>query len=243
MSEQAGSRVIVVCSDEARNGKTLVSRLLIDHMLMTGHDPYVFDCDEPRGRIRRFYPDDSTLIDIEKTSGQIRLFDTILAQPGRDYLIDLPSHGLDTFFTVVEDLDFINAAHEVRVELVIAYVLDQTPESVMIARDLRGAYSAETFYLFRNAWNGNPLVSRQAREVYEEIEPDTVFNLPLLDREAMTAAEEPPFSFVDFLNGNSSRLPPAARLRLRSFLSEVFGQFQRRELSLDLGSLKKMGLI
>ena len=108
MSERAGSRVFVVCSDEARNGKTLVSRLLVDHLLMTGYDPYVFDCDEPRGRIRRFYPDASTLIDIEKTSGQIRLFDTILAHPDRDYVVDLPAHGLDTFFTVVEDLDFIN---------------------------------------------------------------------------------------------------------------------------------------
>jgi len=243
VSERAGSRVFVVCSDEARNGKTLVARLLMDHLLMTGHTPQVFDCDEPRGRIRRFYPDVSTPIDIEKTSGQIRLFDTILAEPDRDYVIDLPSHGLDTFFTVVEDLDFINAAHEVRVELVIAYILDQTAESVMIARDLRGAYSAETFYLFRNAWNGNPLVHRQAREVYEEIEPDTVFTLPLLDREAMTAAEEPPFSFVEFLDGRYTALQPALRLRLRSFLSEVFGQFQRRELSLDLGSLKKMGLI
>ena len=243
MSERAGSQVFVVCSNEARNGKTLVSRLLMDHLLMIGHTPHVFDCDEPRGRIRRFYPDDSTLIDIEKTSGQIRLFDTILAQPKRDYVIDLSSHALDTFFTVVEDLDFINAAHEVRVELVIAYLLDQTAESVMIARDLRGAYSAETFYLFRNAWNGNPLVTRQGREVYEEIEPDTVFSLPLLDRAAMAAAEEPPFSFVEFLEGRYTHVPPALRLRLRSFLSEVFGQFQRRDLSLDLGSLKKMGLI
>jgi hypothetical protein len=243
VSEQAGSRVFVVCSDEARNGKTLVSRLLMDHLLMTGFNPHVFDCDAPRGRIRRFYPDDSTLIDVEKTSGQIQLFDTILAQPQRDYVIDLPSHGLGTFFTVVEDLDFINAAHEVRVEFVIAFVLDQTAESVMIARDLRGAYSAETFYLFRNAWNGNPLVTRQGREVYEEIEPDTVFSLPLLDREAMAIAEDPPFSFVEFLDGEHTTIQPALRLRLRSFLSEVFGQFQRRDLSLDLGSLKKMGLI
>ena len=94
-----------------------------------------------------------------------------------------------------------------------------------------------------NAWNGNPLVTRQGREVYEEIEPDTVFSLPLLDREAMAAAEEPPFSFVEFLEGRYTHVPPALRLRLRSFLSEVFGQFQRRDLSLDLGSLKKMGLI
>lgn len=243
MSERAGSRIFVVCSDEARNGKTLTARLLMDHLLMTGHDVHVFDCDEPRGRIRHFYPDRSTQIGVEKTSGQIKMFDKILGEPGRDYIIDLPSHELDTFFTVVDDLDFINAAHDARIELVIAYVLDQTATSVMTARDLRGAYATETFYLIRNAWNGNPLVTRQARDVYEEIEPDAVFNLPLLDREAMAAAEEAPFSFIEFQDGIYTTLQPSLRLRLRSFLSEVFGQFQRRELSLDLGSLKKMGLI
>ena len=174
--------MFVVCSDEARNGKTLTARLLMDHLLVTGRNPFVFDCDEPRGRIKGFYPDRSMLISVEKTSGQIRLFDTILAEPDRDYVVDLPAHALDTFFTVIDDLDFVNAAHDVRIELVIVYVLDQTAISVMTARDLRGAYAAETFYLIRNAWNGNPLVSRQAREVYEEIEPDAVFSLPLLDR-------------------------------------------------------------
>ncbi len=243
MSERAASRMFVVCSDEARNGKTLTARLLMDHLLVTGRNPYVFDCDEPRGRIKGFYPDRSMLISVEKTSGQIRLFDTILAEPDRDYVVDLPAHALDTFFTVIDDLDFINAAHDVRIELVIVYVLDQTAISVMTARDLRGAYAAETFYLIRNAWNGNPLVTRQAREVYEEIEPDTVFNLPLLDRQTMLVAEDPPFSFIEFQDGRYTTLQPAMRLRLRSFLSEVFRQFQRRELSLDLGSLKKLGLI
>jgi hypothetical protein len=210
--------MIVVCSDEARNGKTLTARLLMDHLLMTGHNPHVFDCDDPRGRINRFYPDRSTLIGVEKTSGQIRLFDKILAEPDRDYIVDLPAHELGTFFTVIDDLDFINAAHDAHLELVIAYVLDQTATSVMTARDLRGAYATETFYLVRNAWNGNPLVT-------------------------MAAAEEPPFSFIEFQEGTYTTLPPSLRLRLRSFLSEVFGQFQRRELSLDLGSLKKLGLI
>jgi hypothetical protein len=232
-----------VCSDEARNGKTLTARLLTDNLLMTGRNPHVFDCDEPRGRINRFYPDRSTHLDIEKTSGQIRMFDTILAEPARDYVIDLPSHGLDSFFTVVDDLDFINAAHDAGTELVIAFLLDQTATSVMTARDLRGAFSTESFCLVRNAWNGNPLITRQAREVYEEIEPDAVFHIPLVDREAIAIAEEPPFSFLGFSEGQYGGLTPMVRLRLRSFLTDVMGQFQSRELSLDLGSLKEMGLI
>ena len=243
VSQRAGTRITVVCSDEARNGKTLTARLLADNLLMTGRDPFVFDCDDPRGRITRFYPERSRLLDIAKTSGQIRMFDAILAEPARDYIIDLPAHGLDPFFTVVDDLDFINAAHDAGTELVISYVLDQTPTSVMTARDLRGAFSTESFYLIRNAWNANPLTKRQVREVYEEIEPDAVFHLPLVDREAMSIAEEAPFSFFAFAEGRYGGLTPMVRLRLRSFLSEVMEQFQSKELSLDLGTLKQMGLI
>ena len=101
----------VVCSDESRNGKTLTARLLTDHLLLTGRDPHVFDCDDPRGHINRFFPARSTLIDIVRTPGQIRLFDTVLANPGRDYVVDLPANALDGFFTVVDDLDFINELH------------------------------------------------------------------------------------------------------------------------------------
>lgn len=243
MSDRAGTRITVVCSDESRNGKTLTARLLTDHLLLTGRDPHVFDCDEPRGHINRFFPSRSTLIDIERTSGQIRLFDTILETPGRDYIVDLPAHGLDPFFTVVDDLDFINAAHNAGLEMVIAFVLDKSLTSLMTARDLHGAFSTELFYLIRNAYIGSPLTTRQAREVFEEIEPDGEFLLPLVDRDALAVAEEPPFSFSRFLSEGYVGMDPMTRLRLRSFLSDVMAQFQSRDLTLDLGSLKQMGLI
>ncbi len=116
----------VVCSDESRNGKTLMARVIADHLLLTGRDPHVFDCDQPRGDIVRFFPSRSSLIDLERTSGQIRLFDTALADPTRDYVVDLPAHGLDPFFTVIDDLDFINAAHDAGLELFIVFMLDKT---------------------------------------------------------------------------------------------------------------------
>ena len=233
----------VVCSDESRNGKTLTARLLTDHMLLTGRDPHVFDCDEPRGHINRFFPARSTLIDIERTAGQIRLFDTVLANPSCDYVVDLPANGLDTFFTVVDNLDFINAAHDAGLELVIAFVLDKSLTSLMTARDLHGAFSTELFYLVRNGFIGNPVVTRQARDVFEEIEPDAELFIPQIDREALSVAEEPPFSFSRFLSEGYVSLTPMVRLRLRAFLSDVFAQFQSRDLALDLGTLKQMGLI
>lgn len=243
MSDRVATRMTVVCSDESRNGKTLTARLLTDHLLLTGRDPHVFDCDDPRGHINRFFPSRSTLIDIDRTPGQIRLFDTVLANPRRDYVVDLPANALDTFFTVVDDLDFINAAHDAGLEMVIAFVLDKSLTSLMTARDLHGAFSTELFYLVRNGFIGNPLVTRQAREVFEEIEPDAELFIPLVDREALAVAEEPPFSFSRFLSEGYTGLSPMVRLRLRSFLSDVMGQLQSRDLALDLGSLKEMGLI
>jgi hypothetical protein len=243
LSERAVSRMTVVCSDESRNGKTLMARVIADHLLLTGRDPHVFDCDQPRGDIVRFFPSRSSLIDLDRTSGQIRLFDTALADPGRDYVVDLPAHGLDPFFTVIDDLDFINAAHDAGLELFIVFMLDKTMSSLMTARDLHGAFSTETFYLVRNAYIGNAITSRQARDVFDEIEPDGEFILPKVDREALAVAEEAPFSFSRFATEGYVGLDPMVRLRLRSFLSDVMAQLQSRDLTLDMGSLKNMGLI
>jgi hypothetical protein len=79
--------------------------------------------------------------------------------------------------------------------------------------------------------------------VFEEIEPDGEFLLPLIDRDALAVAEEPPFSFSRFLSEGYVGMDPMTRLRLRAFLSDVMSQFQSRDLTLDLGSLKQMGLI
>ena len=99
------------------------------------------------------------------------------------------------------------------------------------------------FYLVRNGFIGNPVVTRQARDVFEEIEPDAELFIPQIDREALSVAEEPPFSFSRFLSEGYVSLTPMVRLRLRAFLSDVFAQFQSRDLALDLGTLKQMGLI
>ena len=69
--------IYVVVSDQHRNGKTLLARLLSDYLLLDGRDPFLFDTDAPDGPLRNFFPGRTALADFAAIRGQMKLFDTI----------------------------------------------------------------------------------------------------------------------------------------------------------------------
>ena len=95
--------IYIVASDASRNGKTLLARLVVDYLLLDGKDPFIFDTDAPDGPLRQFFPGRTALADFEKMPGRMKLFDTILTSPGRDYVIDLPQRHMQPFFKAVAD--------------------------------------------------------------------------------------------------------------------------------------------
>ena len=46
--------VYITASDQHRNGKTLLARLLADYLLLDGRDPFMIDTDAPDGPLRNF---------------------------------------------------------------------------------------------------------------------------------------------------------------------------------------------
>jgi hypothetical protein len=82
-------KVIVVCSDRTRTGKSLLARLFVDYLLLAWRDPFLFDTAAAPGDAVRFFPERAMLVDLSRTSGQMALFDTILNSAPRDIVIDL----------------------------------------------------------------------------------------------------------------------------------------------------------
>ena len=97
--------IAIVCSDRHRNGKTMLARVLVDFLLLEGRDPYCLDLSHPEGALRAFFPGRTALVDFAQVSGQMKVFDTILAGPGRDYVIDLPAQELARFCEVMGGLE------------------------------------------------------------------------------------------------------------------------------------------
>src|SRR5882724_10038799 len=102
--------VYIVCSDQHRNGKTLLARVLVDHLMLEGRDPFVIDAGLPEGPLRTHFPGRTALVDFSTVRGQMKVFDTILGSPGRDYVIDLTADQTQRFSEAAIELGFFPEA-------------------------------------------------------------------------------------------------------------------------------------
>jgi hypothetical protein len=202
----------IVCSDRHRNGKTLLARVLVDYLLLEGSDPYVLDADAPEGPLRAIFPGRTALVDLADVRGQMKLFDTILASPGRDYVIDLPATGTPLFCEAAAELDFCAEAHRQGFAIVVLFVIDKDPESVTSAANVQDILRPDIFVPVRNALVGS---------AYRASPRDLVIDMPALDRELAAITGSRRFSFRSFLMGDETGIPRELRPKLKDFLGRI----------------------
>src|SRR5260221_14699743 len=89
--------VYIIGSDQHRNGKTMLARVLVDYLMLDGRDPFAIDAGFPLGPLRNHFPGRTALVDFETVRGQMKVFDTILGTPGRDYVIDFTADQTQRF--------------------------------------------------------------------------------------------------------------------------------------------------
>ena len=120
MAETRAAKYSIICSDQPRNGKTLVARLVADYQLLCQHETEIFDlASDPRG-LTIFFPVRGRRIDLARTADQMALLDRALATPPHDCVVYVPPHLNDGFFKYLRQFDFSAAAraHGMRCVLV-----------------------------------------------------------------------------------------------------------------------------
>ena len=128
-----GPKIYVVCSDRARNGKTLLVRLYADFLMAVDRDPLIIDADSPDGKAAGYFPDRSIIVDLDRVKGQMTALDTILMMPERDYIIDLPARQFSRFFNVLEELNFIEESRNAGMELIVLFIVEPSMVSLRTA--------------------------------------------------------------------------------------------------------------
>jgi hypothetical protein len=204
--------VYITASDQHRNGKTLLARLLADFLMLDGRDPFMIDTDAPDGPLRTYFPGRTALADFAVMSGQMKLFDTIIASPGRDYVVDLPARHLDGFFKAVAELSFFEEAHKAGFKIIVFFIVDRSPASLRAAREVQRFPGIDLFVPVRN---------ELVRSNWPENESGLV--LPALPQALAFAVSERRFSFRAFVLGDTQHLEPEHQKVLSSFLYEVLG--------------------
>lgn len=222
--------VSIICSDEPRNGKTLFARLLADCLSLGGTELLrIFDTDHPHGGLAGYFPASSDIVEFSKTGGQVRLFDTIMAEPGFDYVIDLQDHLLEQFFSIFADIGFAEAASSAGISITVYYLVDRHLNSVERAARLARSFTDVHFVPVRNEALGNVLSLPQAAKLYHEMPKTRDLALPRLSIAALNRIDEADFTFARFIESNGSAEALEMRIELWNFLESVYNQRQTAE--------------
>ncbi len=216
----------ITCSDQHRNGKTFLARLLVDYLMLDGRDPFVIDTDAPDGPLRAYFPGRTALADFSQISGHMKLFDTIIGAPGRDYVIDLPVRHMEPFFKTVAELEFFTEAHNAGFRIMVFYIVDRAPSSLKAARAVQEFPGIDLFVAVANEFVGTSWPRDEGALV-----------LPDLPRNLAIAISDKRISLRSFVLGDRQNLPESQINVLSSFLSRTMANLSNIE---PIFSMKKL---
>ena len=220
--------IYIVCSDHARNGKTLLARVLTDYLLIEERDPFCFDLGAPEGALRAYFPGRTALIDMNDESSRTKLFDILLSRSGRDYVIDVPSAQLALFSDAAAALPLHEAARSRGSRLCVLFVVDRDPASLKSAVALEELLDPELLVPVVNRFVGTSLPSGV---------PGPVISIDKIESELRALISNRRFSFRSFLLGDEAAVPARLRTALKNVLHGMCDGFRNLEPAMSLQSL------
>jgi hypothetical protein len=122
--------VYIICSPRPLVGKTLVSRLLTEFLLLKNGEVVAFDINLKEPSLLDYLPDITETAEIDDTYGKMALMDRLIVNDGIAKVIDLGFHAFDEFFKMSEEIGFIKEAARRGVAPVILFVADTDRASV-----------------------------------------------------------------------------------------------------------------
>jgi hypothetical protein len=229
----ASTRFHIVCSDQSRNGKTLIARLLCDYLILCRRAPLIFDAAPAPGGLRSYFPARALKVELSTAAGQMALFDRALALPRKDCVVDLPAHLLAGVADLMRQIGFGEETHTPGLEVVVLFVVDRSVDSLLAARKLRALLRPARFIIVKNEAILTADFDRLARFLYDGLAKEGQIAIPLLDHAATAVIDDRTFSFRRFAEENPTGMPHQICGSIEDFLGRVFRQFDSLGLAPD----------
>ena len=131
----------IVCSSRPRVGKTLLARAFAEFHRAEQRPVACFDVNPDEFALMDYLPGFTAVATVADTRGQIALFDEVLTTDRVPRIVDLGHASLDHFFTVIEQIDFVEEARRRAIAPVALFVADADRRSRHGYDMLRGRFS------------------------------------------------------------------------------------------------------
>lgn len=195
--------VYIVCSPRPLVGKTLLSRLLVEYLLLQRRSAVGFDISVKEPSLIDFLPDVTEPADVMDTQGKMQLMDRLIVNDGVGKVVDLGFHAYDEFFRMIGEIGYMKEADRRGIDPIVMYIAE-FPDRV----------SGATFAKLKRAFADYAIIPVDNEQVLHGEPPASYAGLKTLRIRALppflkTYIDRRSFSFTQFLrqdNDQSSEL-------------------------------------
>lgn len=204
--------VIIVGADKGGVGKTMTTRALLDYFKTNVIKTRAFDTESPTGMLKRFYPEETEIVDLTDSDGQMKVFDTLGAAVT---IIDIRAGLLSPTLKTLAEIGFIDPS---KCKLTVMHVLGNTQNSLDEVKSITNSISSSRYVGVGNRIN------------------DTKFNfppgsldIPMLNSRACEAIDSANMSFHNFIASETAS--SVLRGYVRHWLAQVFSEFDKAKMN------------
>ncbi|MBO0717619.1 MAG: hypothetical protein J2P55_09850 [Rhizobiales bacterium] len=224
------TQLYIVASRHPRVGKTLLTRLLIEFLRISGRPMVGYDLDPREPALAGYFPSLVWPVDIADTRGQMALFDRILADHWRTTVIDLGQGLFDQFFKVMTEIGFDDEARQKLIQPIVLFIADAAPFTAQTYTELRGRLKQTIFVPVHNEAASFMMIAQDFPPSSPKYE---TLRIPRLSPIVRGVIDRPGFSFSAYMSQQ-----PGGPTEVHSWIGQIFAEFRELELQLLIGELE-----
>jgi hypothetical protein len=226
----------VVCSPRRRAGTTLLTRLLYDFLSSDNTSVAAFDTNSYEPTLAARLGGEAMAIDMATTIGQVTLFDRLILDDQTAKVVDLWQRNFELFFSLIQEIGFVEEAHRRSIELIVFLLLDDDRASFEILKGLQSGFATLTFV---PVFNDATTRTMQASDTRDRLRAQFRYSLRVtaLDPVLSLLMDGPEFSFARFVRDYSADRSASGHTALYAWIRNVFNQFRNLHLRLTLDDL------
>lgn len=218
--------LILIGADKGGVGKTTVCRVLLDLLAERGVPTRAFDTEAPHGSLARFHADEAEIVDLTRTTDQMRIFDTLEASDVAVTLVDVRAGQLRRILASLDEFGFLDAAKRGQYGFQLFHILGSSIASLEEVADVAAYATSATHYLVRNDAEGTHFAwgPEIYRSYVDRVKAARELTVPQLDAVAYEQIDVAGVPFSEFVKNERNSF--VLRGYVRTWLQKVKQNFE-----------------
>ena len=235
----ANPTVIIVGADKGGVGKTTVARTLLDYFTAHQIPARAFDTEAPKGTLKRFHPEATDIVDINRVPDQMKIFDTLNSAGAAVTVIDVRAGLMSQTLRALRDFGFIDAAKKGQITLAVFHILGPTIASLDEIADIAAFLGDAKYFLVKNFINNTQFFrwdEETHNSYFKRVKDAIEITMPNLNEMASEQVDLASVPFVTFIankkrNGEPATYSFVLRGYVRHWLGNVWAEYDRIRLN------------